>query len=228
MDVTVLMKLHQLQYFGESQIPFKVHDCVVFDRKKLSKLYARIQELHEETLELHAKHKYARTHLQRIKVDCKHMRANNKNLKNEIKLKIMNKFGQDVSLNKLYETILRRIVYDIKADLSETTTYFTKRIKRVKENYAEELVIFNKLLQEHTQKLSFLTVLVEEQSKLQKLLKRRIMSDEEMLQLEEKYKSDIVKLENILENQMRQKYLFQNDIKNLRLKTKSQQSSLRK
>lgn len=43
-----------------------------------------------------------------------------------------------------------------------------------------------------------------------------------MLQLEEKYKNDIIKLESILENQMRQKYLFQNDIKNLKLKTKSQ------
>jgi len=39
-----------------------------------------------------------------------------------------------------------------------------------------------------------------------------------MLQLEEKYKSDIMKLESILENQMRQKYLFQNDIKTFKLK----------
>lgn len=43
-----------------------------------------------------------------------------------------------------------------------------------------------------------------------------------MLQLEEKYKDDIMKLESILENQMRQKCLFRNDIKNLKLKTKSQ------
>ncbi|XP_011859838.1 PREDICTED: uncharacterized protein LOC105557260 isoform X2 [Vollenhovia emeryi] len=221
-DVTVLIKLHQLQYFQESHIPSKVHDCVMFDKKKLSKLYARIQELHEETLELHAKHKHARMHLQRIKFDCKHMRVNNKNLKDEIKLKIMNKFGQNISLNNLYETILRRLVFDIKANLSETTMYFTRRIKHVKENYAQELVIFNKLIREHTQKLSFLTVLVEEQTKLQKLSKQCIMSDEEMLQLEEKYKSDIVKLENILENQMRQKCLFRTDIKNLKLKTKPQ------
>lgn len=74
--------------------------------------------------------RHARVHLQRIKLDCNHMRVNNKNLQNEIKLKIMNKFGQHISLNKLYETILRRIVYDIKANLSETTMYFTKRIKR--------------------------------------------------------------------------------------------------
>jgi len=50
-------------------------------------------------------------------------------------------------------------------------------IADIKENYTEELVILNKLLQEHTQKLSFLTILVEEQSKLQKLLKQRIMSE---------------------------------------------------
>lgn len=72
----------------------------------------------------------ARMHLQRIKFDCNHMRVNNNNLKNEIKLKIINKFGQNISLNKLYETILRRMVYDIKANLNETTMYFTKRIKR--------------------------------------------------------------------------------------------------
>lgn len=53
------MKLHQLQYF-EAQIPSKVRNCVVFDKKKLSKLYARIQELHEETFELHVKHKYVK------------------------------------------------------------------------------------------------------------------------------------------------------------------------
>ncbi|XP_036151277.1 cilia- and flagella-associated protein 44 [Monomorium pharaonis] len=220
-DVTVLMDLHQLQYFEESQIPSKVRNCVVFDKKKLSKLYARIQELYEETLELHVKHKQTQTHLQKIKLDCNHMRVNNKNLKNEIKLQIMNKFGQNVSLNKLYETILRRIVYDIKANLNETTAYFIKRIKHIKENYTQELIIFNKLVREHTQKLSFLTLLVEEQSKLQKLLKRRIMSDDDMLQLEEKYKNDVIKLESILENQVRQKHLFRNDIKNLRLKTKS-------
>ncbi|XP_070154334.1 cilia- and flagella-associated protein 44 isoform X2 [Polyergus mexicanus] len=220
-DVTVIMKLHQLQYFEEYEIPLKLHDCVLFDKNRLAKLYARIQELHEETLELHVKHKRARMHLQRIKVDCNHMRVNNNNLKNEIKLKIINKFGQNISLNKLYETILRRMVYDIKANLNETM-YFTKRIKHVKESYAGELVILNKLIREHTQKLSFLTILVEEQSKLQKLSKQHIMSDEEMLQLEEKYKNDIVKLKKILENQTRQKYLFQNDIKNLKLKIKSQ------
>ncbi|EFN70133.1 WD repeat-containing protein 52 [Camponotus floridanus] len=221
-DVTIIMKLHQLQYFEKSELSFKLHDCVLFDKNRLSKLYARIQELHKETLELHVKHKHARMHLQRIQLDCNHMRVNNNNLKNEIKLKIINKFGQNVSLNKLYETIIRRMVYDIKANLNETTMYFTKRIKHEKESYAEELVILNKLIREHTQKLSFLTILVEEQSKLQKLSKRHIMSDEEMLQLEEKYKSDIVKLERILENQTRQKYIFQNDIKNLKLKIKSQ------
>ncbi|XP_067210276.1 cilia- and flagella-associated protein 44 isoform X2 [Linepithema humile] len=227
-DVMVLMNLHQLQHLKESKTLSKVYNCIVFDKKKLSRLYARIQELYEETLELQAKHKCARAHLQRIQLDCHHMRANNKNLKSQIKQEIMNKFGQNISLNKLYEMILRRLAYDIKARLNETAIYFAKQIKHIKEKYAEELVIFNKLIRENTQKLSFATVLVEEQSKLKKLLKQHVTSNEEILQLEETYKSDIIKIEKILENQARQKYLFRNDIKNLRLKTKSQHNQFNK
>ncbi|XP_032671308.1 cilia- and flagella-associated protein 44 isoform X3 [Odontomachus brunneus] len=253
-DVTVTMKMHQLQYLQECDMPTKVDDCVVFDKKKLSKLYARIQELHEETLELHAKYKYAyifvyriheefinnryrrflimestlddfrrsRAHLHRIKIDCNHMRVNNKSLKNEMKQRIMDKFGQNISLTELYETILRRMVYDIRANLSEITMQFSKRTNEVKECYTEELITLNNMIREHTQKLSFLTLLVEEQSKLKKLLRRHIKSDEEMLLLEKTCKNDVTKLERILRNQMRQKHLFENDIKNLKLKTKSQ------
>lgn len=50
-------------------------------------------------------------------------------------------------------------------------------ITEAKESYSEELDVFNKLIREHTQKLSFLTILVEEQSKLKKLSKQRIVSD---------------------------------------------------
>ncbi|XP_020280668.1 cilia- and flagella-associated protein 44 [Pseudomyrmex gracilis] len=219
-DVTVVMKLHQLQYFDEFEIPPKIQDCVVFDKAQLSKLYSRIQELQEETLELRVQHKNARAHLQRIKLDRNQMRAKNKTLKNEIKSMIMIKFGQSISLNELYETIIRRMVHDIKVSLSDATKYFAKQIKQAKESYSEELNVFNKLIREHTQKLSFLTILVEEQSKLKKLSKQRIVSDEEMTQFEETYKSDITKLEKILKRQIRQKQLFMNDIKNLRLKTK--------
>lgn len=43
-----------------------------------------------------------------------------------------------------------------------------------------------------------------------------------MLQLEKTCKNDVTKLERILGNQMRQKRLFEDDIKNLKVKTKSQ------
>lgn len=58
------------------------------------------------------------------------MRANNKKLKSEIKREIMNKFGQNIPLNRLYEMILRRLAYDIKASLNETTMHFAKQIAR--------------------------------------------------------------------------------------------------
>jgi hypothetical protein len=58
----VIMRLHQLQYFEKCGFLARMHDCIVFDKKKLSKLYIRVQELHEETLELQAKHKYVRAY----------------------------------------------------------------------------------------------------------------------------------------------------------------------
>lgn len=42
----------------------------------------------------------------------------------------------------------------------------------------------------------------------------------EISQLEETYKKDILKLKEIFESQMQQKYLFQNDINNLNLQAK--------
>lgn len=44
-------------------------------------------------------------------------------------------------------------------------------------NYTKELITYKNLMQEYTQKFSFLTLLMEEKSKLQKLLKQYVMSD---------------------------------------------------
>lgn len=84
------------------------------------------------------------------------MGANNKKLKNEIKQKIMDKFGRNVSLTELYETILRRMVYDIRANLNETTMQFNKRING-------ELIIssFVSILCFHIPRIMYFAVLLQ-------------------------------------------------------------------
>lgn len=52
-----------------------------------------------------------------------------KRLKEKIKQEMMQKFGREVSLSSLYEAVLRKMIYDMKADLKEMTKGFDKQIK---------------------------------------------------------------------------------------------------
>lgn len=56
-DMTVILKLHQLQNFKDENTMEKISNCVVFDNSKLTSLYARVGELKEETDEQKAKHR---------------------------------------------------------------------------------------------------------------------------------------------------------------------------
>ena len=56
-DVTVVLKFHQLQHFVDETNVAKIQDCVVFDKTKLSRLYTRVGELQQETFEQKEKHK---------------------------------------------------------------------------------------------------------------------------------------------------------------------------
>lgn len=57
-NVTVILKLHQLQHILDSGSIAHIEDCLVFNKKKLSNLYARVGELQEETYNLEETRKY--------------------------------------------------------------------------------------------------------------------------------------------------------------------------
>ena len=50
--------MHQLQCFAEGGKAEEIQNCIVFDKSKLSQLYARVGELQQETADQVAKHKY--------------------------------------------------------------------------------------------------------------------------------------------------------------------------
>ena len=68
-------------------------------------------------------------HLHRMKIDCKHMDSEVKRLKDKIKQEMIQKFGREVSLDSLYEAILRIMIYDLKADMKEMLKEFDKQMK---------------------------------------------------------------------------------------------------
>ncbi|CAB0030340.1 unnamed protein product [Trichogramma brassicae] len=56
-DMTVILKLDQVQLLAEGSHTEKLRNCIVFDKTRLARLYARVGELQQETDELRAKHK---------------------------------------------------------------------------------------------------------------------------------------------------------------------------
>ncbi|XP_023287600.1 uncharacterized protein LOC105700070 isoform X2 [Orussus abietinus] len=219
-DMTVILKFHQLQHFIDSEKLADINNCVLFDKTKLNDLYSRVGELERETEEQKAKHKKNRHHLHRMKVDCKHMEEVIKKLKSNIKEEMIRKFGQELSLSTLYEAVLQRMIYETKVNLNSMMKSYDDQIKCVKKKYAEQVDTLKDLIQDNTEKLCFLTVLEEEQIKLQKILRRAPITEEDIQRIETTYRDDLTRLENILRSQMHQKELFQNDIRNLSLKSK--------
>ncbi|XP_066592907.1 cilia- and flagella-associated protein 44 [Prorops nasuta] len=219
-DMTVILTCDQLQHFINNETLEKISNCVLFDKSHLSHLYTRIQELQSETSSQYEKHKENKARLVKLETDLKYMEVEIKRLKDSILEEVIKKFGQKVPISTVYEIVLRRMIYNIKPDLVKMAKLFEKQIKCVQDRYLEEIDVLNDLTRENTEKLSFLTVLEDEKLKLRKLLQYTPISEEQMTEIEEKYKKDLEKLEHIIENQRLQKQMICNDIKNLSLKSR--------
>ena len=57
-NVTVILKLHQLQHILDSESTENIQNCIVFNKKELTNLYARVGELQDETHNLEETRKY--------------------------------------------------------------------------------------------------------------------------------------------------------------------------
>ncbi|XP_008204820.1 cilia- and flagella-associated protein 44 isoform X2 [Nasonia vitripennis] len=220
-DVTIILKLHQLQCFTDADKAENIQNCIVFDKTRLSQLYARVGELQQETADQLTKHKNDKVHLQKIKSDCESMKKELESLKKEIKKEMEQKFGQQVSLVTLYEAVLRRLIYDIKANTGSMIKFYDEKIKSVKQEYKQQLQVLKNLIQDNTEKLSFLTVLEEELLKLRKTLNVKPVSEEEINRLESQYEADLARLKSVLRNQKKQKEWICRDIRSLSNKSKN-------
>lgn len=61
--------------------------------------------------------------------DCDAMKKELKQVKQEIKKEMEQKFGQQISLLSLYESVLRRLVYEIKANTKNLIKFYDEKIK---------------------------------------------------------------------------------------------------
>ncbi|KAG7187866.1 hypothetical protein KM043_013850, partial [Ampulex compressa] len=218
-DLTVILKFHQLQHSLETGATLQLQDCVLFDREKLSNLYQKVEKLQEETLQLKETHKSEETHLWRIKLDIMYMKAENKKLRTKIREDTEKKFGREVSLDTLYQTMLCQMAHKIRSNISYIQKSFNEQIREIKKECNKVSKVLKDLLQDNTKKFSFLMVLEIERRRLEKILKCPLLSEEKMAREELEDKQELEKLQRILHNQAYQRKLFEEDIGKLHLKS---------
>lgn len=64
-----------------------------------------------------------------MKLECETMKKELASLKEQIQTEMQQKFGQQVSLVNLYEAVLRRLVYDVKANTGNIIKFYDEKIK---------------------------------------------------------------------------------------------------
>ncbi|XP_053983869.1 cilia- and flagella-associated protein 44 [Hylaeus volcanicus] len=215
-DVTVVLRIHQLQHISDSGTITAIEDSVIFNKKELSNLYARVGILQRETCNLEEERKKSEAHLKRIKLDLKYMETQNKKLETEIKEKMIEKFGRKVSLISLFETVLQRLIYDTKTGVRTIMKNFIDEVKNIKQDCSEQLRVLADLIRNNTEKVNLLTLLEQEKFKLKEILNQIPTSEENMLQIELEHEANITALESILQSQIQQKRLLQYDVENLK------------
>ncbi|KAK0088856.1 hypothetical protein PV325_010453 [Microctonus aethiopoides] len=219
-EATVILNLDQMQHSIDNDSLAKIQDCVVFNKGELSRLYTRVGQLQQETTDQIIQHKKTQVHLSRMEMDCKYMEGDINRLSKKINEVMLDKFGRQISLEDLYEAVLRRLVIDVKSDMKNITEFYDKQIHCVKEKSNEQMDVLKNFIQENTEKLGFLKILFEEHAKLWKTLKNAHKSEESISKIENDSEKELEKLETILKNQCQQKKLLHNEIRNLKLKSR--------
>lgn len=131
-ETLVVLKMNQLQYFRNPEEFADIENTLLFNNESVTKLYARVGQLAQETMEVERRHKINVMHLARMKTDIKFMDQNIIELKEEIHNTMLKKFGREVDLDELEETVLRRFAYEMRANIDEIKKSYMIRTGELK------------------------------------------------------------------------------------------------
>ncbi|XP_014272736.1 cilia- and flagella-associated protein 44 isoform X2 [Halyomorpha halys] len=107
----------QMQHFDESTKTFSpMTETVLFPLYTLKNLEARKRKLKNNILTSNLDQKETLKHVQRLRLDIDYLNSKLKNIQDKIKEEKINKFGFDINVPRMEETILRRIIKDYKYD----------------------------------------------------------------------------------------------------------------
>ncbi|XP_069678702.1 cilia- and flagella-associated protein 44 [Periplaneta americana] len=221
-ECVVILKISQMQHFKDDSNKLEnFSNTLVFSKEALKNLYARAGELDKETDLQKEKHRQNQRHLHRMNVDFQYMREMIRRLNDDITECMYRKFGGRIDLEELEESIIKRLVAEMKTSLANIKKECERTLFLMEEKLHEKQEILCTYIRENTEKLHLLTVLEEEKQSLEKLLQIQAFKLEEAVDEErDPYKSDNEKLLKAKKRQALQIQSLKNEIKILSLKTK--------
>lgn len=161
-DTMVILKMSQMQYFVNQAQFGDIDNTILFDNESIAQLYARVGDLELETVRAREQHRINVMHLSRMKTDCRRMDALLTELSEQYDTEMMTKFGMRVDLDELEEGVLKRMVYDIRANTSEMQKEYKTKANELRNTFADAQESLKCVVEQEIEKLNVLTILQEE------------------------------------------------------------------
>ncbi|XP_059823753.1 cilia- and flagella-associated protein 44 isoform X3 [Hypanus sabinus] len=165
--VVVPLKLHQIEYIVNGDMPNDLVSGLVFTSVALTSLQNRIKELHVETTEQRELYKQARQKHVQLLQDKAKMEAEIAELEEKCYQEMVRKFGRVVDLEALQTLSVNITLEELKEKIDVNNTKFHRKIKQREEKRAEmqdELISY---IRQYTCRLDQLNMMLTEKEKIE-------------------------------------------------------------
>ncbi|KAG8430441.1 hypothetical protein GDO86_020595 [Hymenochirus boettgeri] len=167
LHVVVPLKLHQVDYLVNGEIPGDLSQALVFTNRSLEGLQQRIGELELEKVEKRNVYKQAREQHKQLIRDKKEVERKIKNLQEKCNQRMISKFGRLVDLDALQTLSVNTTLEELKIQSTERAEIMDKELAEWEEKVTEMKRTLIEVTREQTQMLERMNELLTEKKALE-------------------------------------------------------------
>uniref|UniRef100_A0A803J8E9 Cilia- and flagella-associated protein 44 n=1 Tax=Xenopus tropicalis TaxID=8364 RepID=A0A803J8E9_XENTR len=170
LDVVVPLKLHQVDYLVNGEIPGDLSQALVFTNQSLESLQQRIRELQQEKVEKRELYRQAREQHKQLIRDKKEVERKIKVLEERCSQQMLRKFGRIVDLEALQTLSVNTTLEELKIKSSERAQRMDGELAEWEEKVTEAKRNLMEVTREQTRKLQKMNELLTEKKVLESKL----------------------------------------------------------
>ncbi|XP_046733325.1 cilia- and flagella-associated protein 44 isoform X1 [Silurus meridionalis] len=202
LDVVVPLRLHQIEYMTNSEIPSDLSMALVINVADVSRLHERIKELHLEKIAQRQLYKQARQQHVQLRKDLRDMEAESQELTAHCEKLMMNKFGKLVDLEALQTLSGSRGLEEMKYEKEVREAQNRQELRMWQAKVAAAKQELTEVTKVNTERLCSLNTLLTEKKLLMGKLNARQRNMSHQLQSSHQAdEEDIQKLQLLVQNQ---------------------------